>query len=122
MSTLASGARVLLAGVRIANGAAGLVAPHLLAKRVAADPEASTTAHYPFRLFGVRTVIIGAELLSRDPEVRARAVQVALPIHAFDTLSAALGGLRGELPRRAAVTLTILSGTNTLLALLARRG
>lgn len=117
-STIANGARVLLAGVRIANGAAGLVAPHLLAKRMEADSD----AHYPFRLFGVRTVIIGAELLSKDPATRARAVQVALPIHAFDTASAAIGGLRGELPRRSAIMLTALSGTNTLLAYLARRG
>ena len=120
MSSVADGARVLLAAVRIANGAAGLVAPHLLARRLAAG--AAPTAHYPFRLFGVRTVIMGAELLAQDPHVRARAVQVALPIHALDTLSAAVGGLRGELPRRPAVLLTLLSGTNTLLALLARRG
>ena len=32
------------------------------------------------RLFGVRTVIIGAELLSRDPGVRENAVRIALPM------------------------------------------
>lgn len=115
------GARVLLALIRIVNGALGLLAPALVARRLAEDPDAAVPAHYPFRLFGVRTVIIGAELLSKDPEVRERAVRIALPIHATDTASAAVGGLLGELPRRTALMLTALSGTNTVLALLARR-
>lgn len=70
---------------------------------------------------GIRTAIIGAELLSRDPELREKAVRIALPIHATDTVSAALGGLLGEVPKRTSISLTLLSGTNTVLALLARR-
>jgi hypothetical protein len=70
---------------------------------------------------GVRTVIIGTELLARDPELREKAVRIALPIHATDTVSAALGGLRGDVPKRTSIMLTLISGTNTVLALLARR-
>ena len=51
-------------------------------------------------MFGIRTVIIGAELLSRDPQRRDRAVRLALPIHASDTISAAVGGLLGETSKR----------------------
>jgi hypothetical protein len=120
-SRLGDAARVLLALVRIFNGAAGLLAPQFLAGRLQAPEGAGPATHYPFRLFGVRTVIIGAELLSRDPQVRERAVRVALPIHATDTVSAALVGLRGELPRRTSVMLTAVSGMNTVLAWLARR-
>jgi hypothetical protein len=117
------GARVLLALVRIVNGTLGLLAPSVTSGPLteSEDREAREPAHYPFRLFGVRTVIIGAELLSKDPYVRERAVRLALPIHATDTMSAALGGLLGEIPPKSAVRLTALSGTNTLLALLARR-
>ena len=122
-SSLGDGARILLALVRIANGTLGLLAPSVISRPLveSEDREAHEAAHYPFRLFGIRTMIIGAELLSRDPYVRERAVRVALPIHATDTASAALGGLLGELPAKTAVRLTALSGTNTLLAVLARR-
>jgi len=122
-SRVGDGARVLLALIRIANGTLGLLAPSVISGPLteSEEREAREPAHYPFRLFGIRTVIIGAELLSRDPYVRERAVRVALPIHATDTASAALGGLLGEMPAKSAVRLTALSGTNTLLALLARR-
>jgi hypothetical protein len=118
-SRVGDGARVALAAIRIFNGAVGLVAPAAAARRIGTAPDAAPS--YPWRLFGVRTVIIGAELLSRDPELRAKAVRIALPIHAIDTASAALGGLLGETPKRPSVMLTLLSGTNTLLALIARR-
>lgn len=120
-SRLGDGARILLALVRIVNGSLGLLAPPIPSRPLAADPDARAPAYYPFRLFGVRTILTGAELLSRDPEVRERAVRFALPIHATDTASAALGGLLGEMPPRTAWKLVALSGTNTVLALLARR-
>jgi len=100
------------------NGAMGLLAPSATAKRID-TPEGSPL--YPWRMFGVRTVIIGAELLSRDVQKRDRAVRLALPIHASDTISAALGGFLGETSKRTTILLTAVSGTNTVLALLARR-
>jgi hypothetical protein len=118
-SRVGDAARVLLAAIRIFNGAIGLVAPAVAARRIGTAPDAAP--YYPWRLFGVRTVIIGAELLSHDPDLRDRAVRIALPIHAIDTASAALGGLLGETTKRTSVMLTLVSGTNTVLALLARR-
>ena len=117
-SRLGDAARVMLAAIRIFNGVMGLLAPARPARRIG-SPEG--TPLYPWRMFGIRTVFIGAELLSRDPARRDRAVRLALPIHASDTVSAALGGLRGETSRRTSLLLTAISGTNTLLALLARR-
>ncbi len=121
VSRLGNGARILLALIRIVNGSLGLLAPPIPSRPLAEDPDDRVPAYYPFRLFGVRTILIGAELLSKHPEVRERAVRVALPIHATDTASAALGGLLGELPPRTAWKLVALSGSNTVLALLARR-
>jgi hypothetical protein len=109
---------VTLAGIRLFNGALGLVAPMIAAKRIG-TPEGAPL--YPWRMFGVRTVIVGAELLSRDRVRRDYAVRVALPIHASDTAAAALGGLLGETSKRTSIVLTAISGTNTVLALLARR-
>jgi hypothetical protein len=111
-------ARVLLAAIRIVNGVMGLAAPAVAARRIG-TPEGSPL--YPWRMFGIRTVFIGADLLARDREQRDRAVRLALPIHASDTVSAALGGLRGETSKRTSLLLTTISGTNTVLALLARR-
>ena len=100
------------------NGGMGLFAPAVAARRIGTPEEAPL---YPWRMFGIRTVIIGAELLARDPKKRDRAVRLALPIHASDTASAAIGGLLGETSKRTSLVLTAISGTNTVLALVARR-
>ena len=111
-------ARILLAGIRLLNGAAALFAPTLLARQFGDTPNHSVI--YALRLFGVRTIIIGIELLVPDEESRAIALRYAIPIHASDTLSAALAGMQGQLPPRTAIMLTTLSGVNTTLAIIAQ--
>lgn len=118
-SSSAERARIWLAGIRILNGAAGMVAPSFLAKRVGAEPNAATT--YAFRLFGIRTVLIGADLLSGDKDVRDHAVESALTIHASDVATAAMLGLRRQVSPRAGLMLTAISGLNVFLALRARQ-
>jgi len=113
-------ARIWLAGVRILNGAAGLVAPTWLARRVRPEPVPNAAAIYAFRLFGVRTVKIGADLLSGDAGVREHAARAALGIHASDTMTAATLLLRGLVTKRAGIMLTAISALNTFLALKAR--
>ena len=113
-------ARVGLAAIRIFNGSLGLVVPRLLARRMGADAEAGA-AVYAFRMFGIRTVLIGADLLARDPEVRRHALRLALLVHVSDTLSAISAGVRHEVPRRAAVTATAISSLNVALSVLAGR-
>ena len=115
-------ARIGLAGIRLLNGVLALFTPTLLAKRFGDTPRSSVI--YALRLFGVRTIVIGIELLVPDEALRASALRYAIPIHASDTVSAALAGMQGQLPRRTAIMLTALSGLNTTLAILAqpRRG
>jgi hypothetical protein len=115
-------ARVALAGVRIANGAAALVAPAFLAGRIRHVAKPDPAATYAFRLFGIRTVLIGADLLSKNPGVRSHAVRSALPIHASDVVTAVTLGLRGKVSPRAGLMLTAISGVNVLLAVAARSG
>jgi hypothetical protein len=98
-----------------------LLAPRVVARRLGATPETEAAAIYPLRLFGVRTILVGAELLLRDRRLRKRALDAGLVIHASDTVAALLGGLRNELPRRTATRLTVLSAANTALALVAQR-
>jgi hypothetical protein len=111
-------ARILLASIRLFNGAAALFVPTLLARQFKDNPNSAII--YVLRLFGVRTVLIGIELLVPDKEVRAHALCHAVPIHASDTVSAALAGIQGQLPARVSVMLTALSGFNTILAILAQ--
>jgi hypothetical protein len=113
-------ARVTLAGIRIFNGALGLLAPRLLARRLDVESAAGPMG-YPFRMFGIRTILIGADLLARDPTVRRHAVRAAVAVHLSDTVSAFAAGASGALPRRAARMTTAISAINVVLALLANR-
>jgi hypothetical protein len=111
-------ARRALAGIRIVNGAAGLLKPDLLARRLDVEDAASPMA-YPFRMFGIRTILIGADLLARNPAVRRHALRAAVVVHASDTISAVVAGRSGALPRRAARTATAISAVNLILAVAA---
>lgn len=113
-------ARILLAGIRVLNGAAALFAPTLLARQFSTDPNSNRATIYVLRLFGVRTIAVGIELLVPDEKLRASALRYAIPIHASDTISAALAGMQGQLPARASILLTVISGINTTLAILAQ--
>ena len=116
-------ARITLAGIRLFNGVAALFVPATLARRLGVDPNANPAALYALRLFGVRTVLIGAQLLLRDGGMRAHSLRVAPAIHALDASAALIAGERGQLPRRAATTAAIISSVNTVLAIVAlKRG
>ncbi len=113
---------LLLGGIRLFNGVAALLVPEMTARRLGTDPEASPGSIYPLRMFGVRTAVLGAELLLGGAETRQRSLQVGVLIHASDTTAAALGGLRHQLPPRTAVLLTGISTLNTALAVLGSLG
>jgi hypothetical protein len=110
-------ARVTLAGIRIFNGATALLAPERLNRRLGLDE----TADYPWRMFGIRTVLIGVDLLSSDREVRRHAQRAALLVHVSDTVSAAKAGFTKAISPRAAATATAISAVNVGLAWLASR-
>ena len=116
-------ARITLAGIRLFNGVAALFVPATLTRQLGVDPAANPAALYALRLFGVRTVLIGAQLMLRDGGVRAHSLRVAPAIHALDASAALIAGERGQLPRRAATTAAIISTINTVLAIVAlKRG
>jgi hypothetical protein len=122
MSHSPAKARKILGTIRLVNGTLALAAPERLIKMFGKDPADEGRAIYALRLFGVRTVFLGLDLLlAKDEESVAAAVRWAVPIHASDTLSAAMAGLSGQLPPKAAVTGTLISSFNTALATVARR-
>ena len=119
MTSNADLARVLLAGVRLTMGTAGLLAPGLVIRRLDIDPAVQPAMRYPLRMFGIRTVLIGADLLAPDARRRGYAEQLAPVVHGSDTVSAFLAWRRGHLPRRAGAMATTISAVNLLLSLVA---
>lgn len=113
-------AKTLLGLIRLVNGAAALVAPATMARRLHVDPDEHGPALYALRLFGVRTVLIGIEYLRRDTS--RLALYEGVVIHAADTASAVSAARSGLLPRRAARTAVVISSINTALALYAAFG
>ncbi|GGU50774.1 hypothetical protein [Streptomyces violascens] len=105
-----------LAGIRLLNGVAGLVAPALLIDRLDRASEPNPAAVYAFRLFGIRTILLGLDLLTNRGERLEQDLREGVLIHASDTLTAAMLGIKGLLPPRTAAMTTLISATNTALA------
>ena len=115
-------ARKTLAMIRNLNGTAGLLEPEALLCRLGVDTARDRSGAYPFRMFGIRTILIGLDLLLlRGAELR-RAEQLAVLIHATDTVSAAVTLARGDLPRKQGLVSTVISAINTALAIAAWKG
>lgn len=117
---LRDGARIALAGIRLFNGAAALFAPRWMIRRLGGEPDSNPVAVHALRMFGIRTVLIGADLLGSRRASRERAVRSAVLIHASDTVSAVLAGLRRDLSPRASAVGALISLANTVLAVLAQ--
>jgi hypothetical protein len=112
-------ARYGLAGIRIVNGALGLVAPQVLIKRLDPDSEPSPAAIYAFRLFGIRTIWLGVDLLIRPNAEVQRALRQGVVIHTSDVVTAVLLGVEHKVPKRTAIVTALISTTNVALALAA---
>lgn len=120
-TTGASAARTALGLLRLTFGSLALVAPDRLVARVEGPGADSPAAVYAFRMFGIRTVLIGRTLVHGSGPVLDRALAEAPLIHAADTATATLLTLSGRIPRRTGLGLVAVSGLNTSLALVAQR-
>ena len=107
--------------IRVINGALGLFAPKVLIDRIDPNDPPSPAAVYAFRLFGVRTLLIGRDLLRPPGDTLTRSVAEAPLIHASDTVTATLLTVGKHVPPRSGLTLVAISGLNTVLALVAHR-
>jgi hypothetical protein len=113
-------ARITLGITRLVFGSLGLLAPRLLIRRIQGPGTNSPAAVYAFRMFGIRTVLIGHQLLAPDGPNRREALRVAPFIHGADTATATLLTARGDVPKRTGLSLIAVSGFNTAMALVAR--
>jgi hypothetical protein len=121
VDTARDGARILLALIRIFNGSAAVLAPQFLSKRLGIDYEANPASLYVWRMFGIRTVLIGADLLLQKGERRQEALRLGIVVHASDTLAAYLAGRSGKMPLNSARMITAISAVNTALAIFASK-
>ena len=117
--TVLSKARYALAAIRIANGLLALVAPSLIIKRFGDDPDKDAAAIYGLRLFGIRTVLIGADLITEQGQPLQHTISQAVVIHASDTVTAATLGTSGRLRPQMAVPIVLISALNAALAVAA---
>src|SRR5262249_56800177 len=87
-------ARIALASIRLVNGVLALLAPEVMLRRFEAGQEADPgagkdpgrVAVYPLRMFGIRTVVLGGQLLAGRSRQRGGSLrppgQVGLAVHA----------------------------------------
>jgi hypothetical protein len=111
-------ARYALAAVRLVNASVGLLGPRLFIERFDPGRLPSPAAVYAFRLFGIRTILIGLDLLA-CPERAQEAAREGVVIYASDTGAAATLALSGAVPRRTGIATTAISAVNVVLAVLA---
>lgn len=110
-----------MALIRLFNGLAALVVPGQLAERLGIDTDANPAALYVLRMFGIRTVLIGWDLLVSTGDRRAQALKMAPVIHASDTVAAYLASQNPRFPQPMGRVTVIISAVNTALALIANR-
>ena len=123
MRAFGTAARFTLGGVRLVAGSAGLLAPAVIISRFTDDaPTGNPAAIYGLRLFGIRTVLIGADLFRRTGPELDHALRVAPVIHATDTATVLALWKNKQLAPERARPLALLSGANTVLAVVALLG
>jgi hypothetical protein len=123
IGTVTTVARYALGVIRFVNGALGLLAPAVIIRRLGDDdPAKNAAAIYGLRLFGIRTVLIGADLVRLRGRDLDRALRAAPLIHASDTATVLALQQGRQLSPELARPLLLISGTNTALALLAFLG
>jgi uncharacterized protein YjeT (DUF2065 family) len=112
--------RIALGVIRLTNGLVALLAPGFLAERLGRAGERNSAAQYLLRMFGIRTVFLGLDLLAGDDDRRRHALRRAPIIHASDVLAVVAAGASRQIPVRAAAAGFGISCLNLWLALVAR--
>ena len=114
-------ARTALMGLRGGLMVATWAAPVATGKLFGLEPQENRGAPYLGRLFGVREGALVAELALASPERVTAVAQRHLLVDAADVVAAGIAGLRGQLPKRAAVMAAATAGLAVYLGYVASR-
>lgn len=109
-----------LAAIMLTNGSLALLAPRWLAGRIGVNPQAQPGIIYVFRMFGIRTVLVAADLFI-EPERRPRALCEGIAMHSTDAAAALIAAALGELPVQSGLTAAAISAVNTALCVVGAR-
>lgn len=110
-----------LAAIMITNGTLAVVAPRWLAGQLGVRAELQPAMLYALRMFGIRTVLVAADLCL-EPRRRRRALKEGILMHSTDAAAALVAVSLGQLPFRAGVLAGGISVANTVLCLVGSRG
>ena len=111
--------RIALGVIRLTNGLVALLVPGFLAERLGRAGERNSATQYLLRMFGIRTVFLGLDLLGGDEDRRHEALRRAPIVHASDVLAVLVAGASRQIPLRAAAAGFGISCLNLWLALVA---
>ena len=109
-----------LAAIMLTNGTLALFAPRWLAGRLGVRAESQPAAIYVLRMFGIRTVLVAADLC-REPRRRRRALKEGILMHSTDAAAAVVAASLGELPVREGLMAAGISTVNLALCLAGSR-
>ena len=112
--------RIALGLVRLTNGLVAMAVPGFLAQRLGRAGDSPGPSRYVLRMFGIRTVFLGLDLLTGDEQRKRKALRRAPIIHASDIAAVVLAGVSRQIPFRAAAAGFAISCVNLWLALTAR--
>jgi hypothetical protein len=114
-------ARTILTTVRLTL-AAGWLTPGLTAKVFGIDLSENRALPFLGRLFAVRDGYMGVQLLEQEGDDLDRVLQLGIAVDALDAVAAGLAGVRGQLPKRAAIMAGATALAAVALGVRARQG
>ena len=109
-----------LAAIMLTNGSLALVAPRWLAGTLGVRAEIQPAMIYALRMFGIRTVLVAADLCL-EPRRRRRALREGILMHSTDATAALVAAALGELPVRQGLMAAGISAVNLALCLAGSR-
>jgi hypothetical protein len=109
-----------LAAIMLTNGSLALLAPRWLAGRLGVAANAQPATLYVLRMFGIRTVLVAADLCL-EPRRRRHALREGILMHSSDAAAALVAAALGQLPVRAGLMAAGISAVNTALSVAGSR-
>jgi hypothetical protein len=109
-----------LAAIMLTNGSLALLAPRWLMGTLGVRAETQPAAIYALRMFGIRTVLVAADLCL-EPRRRRRALREGILMHSTDATAALVAAALGELPVRQGLMAAGISAVNLTLCLVGSR-
>jgi hypothetical protein len=109
-----------LAAIMLTNGSLALLAPRWLAGRLGVRADEQPATVYVLRMFGIRTVLVAADLCL-EPRRRRRALREGILMHSSDAAAALVAAAFGQLPAGAGLMAAGISAVNTALSVAGSR-